>query len=64
MGQQLQSAEHIMSLINSSKKNAVFYAMIVLGAIMFALGLSPAPNIMPPPIVTGIGFWVLAWGMK
>ncbi|MEH6409129.1 MAG: hypothetical protein V7741_01285 [Hyphomonas sp.] len=53
-----------MSLINSNKKNAVFYSMIVLGTIMIALGLMPAPNIVPPPIVTGIGFWVLAWGMK
>ncbi|MEE2878536.1 MAG: hypothetical protein VX593_05985 [Pseudomonadota bacterium] len=53
-----------MSLLNSRKKNTVFYAMIVLGAVMVALGLAPAPNIMPPPIVTGLGFWVLAWGIK
>lgn len=53
-----------MSLIKSSKKTTVFFAMIVLGAIMIVLGLMPAPNILPPPITTGIGFWVLAWGMK
>lgn len=53
-----------MSLIKSNKKNVVFYSMIVVGAIMVALGVAPAPNIMPPPIVTGFGFWILAWGMK
>ncbi|MEQ8557544.1 MAG: hypothetical protein RIB03_04430 [Henriciella sp.] len=51
-------------LINARKKSVVFYAMILLGAIMIALGVAPAPNILPPPIVTGLGFWVLAWGVK
>ena len=53
-----------MSLINSKKKNIVFYAMVVLGAVMVALGFLAGPKILPPPIVTGLGFWVLAWGMK
>lgn len=53
-----------MTAINSNKKNVVVYSMIILGGVMIALGLAPAPHVMPPPIVTGLGFWILAWGIK
>lgn len=53
-----------MSLIASKKKNAVFLSMLVLGAVMVALGLYPFPHVALPPIFTGVGFLVLAWGMK
>ena len=51
-------------MISQQKKQVVFWAMVILGAVMIALGVAPAPNLVPPPIVTGIGFWVLAWGMR
>jgi hypothetical protein len=38
--------------------------MIAPGAIMIVLGVAPAPDIVPPLILAGIGFWLLAWGMK
>ncbi|MFC6197589.1 hypothetical protein [Ponticaulis profundi] len=53
-----------MSLINSRKKNTLFYIMLVLGVAMIAIGLAPIPNIMFPPVLTGLGFLALAWGLK
>ena len=53
-----------MSLITTKKKNTVFLSMIVLGAIMIALGLQSFPHVGLPPVCTGIGFLILAWGMK
>ena len=38
--------------------------MITLGIVMIALGLRPLPNVMLPPLITGIGFLVIAWGIK
>ena len=38
--------------------------MLVLGAIMIALGLQAFPHVGLPPVCTGIGFLILAWGMK
>ena len=53
-----------MQLIESKKKKAVMYTVGVLGIVMIALGLAPMPNVMLPPLVTGIGFLALAWGMR
>lgn len=53
-----------MSLISNKKRNTVFFGLIVLGIVMVVLGLLPFPNIMLPPVITGIGFWLLAWGVK
>jgi len=35
--------------------------LILLGVIMIVLGLNTGPKILIPPIVTGIGFMVIAW---
>jgi len=35
--------------------------MIVLGVIIIILGFYSAPKILLPPIITGIGFMVIAW---
>lgn len=53
-----------MSLIASRKKKTVMSIMAVLGVVMIVLGLVPFPHLMFPPIITGIGFLTLAWGMK
>lgn len=42
----------------------VIWAMLVLGMAMIALGFMAGPKIIIPPIVTGIGFFVIAWGLK
>lgn len=36
------------------------YILIVLGAILGYLGGFHAPKLLLPPIITGIGFWVVA----
>lgn len=51
-------------MIKSSKTNTVFWAMIILGLLMIGLGAFAGPQVMLPPIVTGVGFLVLAWGIK
>jgi len=47
------------------EKNSVlllaFWILIILGLIMVYLGGFYAPKVMLPPIVTGIGFFVIAW---
>tara|TARA_Y100000052_G_scaffold26925_1_gene33020 strand:+ start:7531 stop:7692 length:162 start_codon:yes stop_codon:yes gene_type:complete len=53
-----------MSLIASRKKKTVTSTMAVLGIVMVVLGLLPFPNLSFPPMITGIGFLTLAWGMK
>lgn len=35
--------------------------LILLGVIMIVLGINTGPKILIPPIVTGIGFMVIAW---
>jgi len=35
--------------------------LIVLGIAMIALGAVAGPKIILPPIITGIGFFVIAW---
>lgn len=53
-----------MSLIASSKKKTVMLTMAGLGIAMIAIGLVPLPHISLPPILTGVGFLTLAWGMN
>ena len=53
-----------MQLFECKKKKAVMYTTGVLGIVMAVLGLAPAPHISLPPLVTGLGFLTLAWGMK
>ncbi len=36
-------------------------ALIILGIVMIYLGASTGPKIIFPPIITGIGFFVIAW---
>jgi hypothetical protein len=35
--------------------------MIILGVAMIVLGTNSGPKVLIPPIVTGIGFMVIAW---
>ncbi|HLT72487.1 MAG TPA: hypothetical protein VKZ75_07525 [Cyclobacteriaceae bacterium] len=37
------------------------WMMVILGLVMVYLGGLHGPNVMWPPIVTGIGFFVIAW---
>ena len=51
--------------INNVEKNNVLllglWMMVILGLVMVYLGGLHGPNVMWPPIVTGIGFFVIAW---
>ncbi|WP_370478045.1 hypothetical protein [Tamlana flava] len=38
--------------------------LIVLGIFMIYLGGFYAPKIMLPPIITGIGFFLIAWALN
>jgi len=35
--------------------------LILLGLIMIYIGGFHAPKVMLPPIITGIGFFIIAW---
>ena len=35
--------------------------LIILGITMIVLGINSGPKILIPPIVTGIGFMIIAW---
>ncbi|HEY8510847.1 MAG TPA: hypothetical protein VIL31_02740 [Cyclobacteriaceae bacterium] len=37
------------------------WVLVVLGLVMIYLGAVYPPKVMFPPIVTGIGFFVIAW---
>ena len=39
-------------------------ALFILGVIMIYLGGFYAPKVILPPIITGVGFFVLAWALK
>jgi len=41
--------------------NAASILLIILGIIMIYIGGFYAPKIMLPPIITGIGFFIIAW---
>ena len=54
----------IINVIQMEKNKALTYSsylMIILAIVMIYLGAFFTPNILYPPIVTGIGFLVLAW---
>ncbi|WP_456424154.1 hypothetical protein [Lutibacter sp.] len=38
--------------------------LIVLGLAMIYIGGFYAPKIMLPPIITGIGFFIIAWSLN
>jgi hypothetical protein len=42
--------------------NLSVWILVILGLIMIYLGAIYPPKVMFPPIVTGIGFFVIAWG--
>jgi hypothetical protein len=35
--------------------------LVLLGMVIIYLGAFKAPQIMLPPVITGIGFFVIAW---
>jgi hypothetical protein len=35
--------------------------LIILGIVMIYIGGFYAPKVMLPPIITGIGFFIIAW---
>lgn len=35
--------------------------LVLLGVIMIVLGINAGPKVLIPPIVTGIGFMIIAW---
>jgi len=39
------------------------WTLVVLGLVMIYLGGFHAPQVMLPPIVTGVGFLVIAWAL-
>ena len=38
--------------------------LIILGIVMIYIGGFYAPKVMLPPIITGIGFFIIAWVMN
>jgi hypothetical protein len=50
-----------------NKKNVLTgssIALFLLGIVMIYIGGFYAPKVMLPPIITGIGFFVIAWALK
>lgn len=48
-----------------NKKQALTIAsvlLILLGVLMIYLGFYSAPKTLWPPVITGIGFFIIAWG--
>ncbi|MEP6844961.1 MAG: hypothetical protein ABI861_03130 [Panacibacter sp.] len=46
------------------KRNGLIAAaviLIILGIVMIYLGAFHAPKLLLPPVITGIGFFVIAW---
>ncbi len=39
-------------------------ALFLLGIAMIYIGGFYAPEVMLPPIITGVGFFILAWVLK
>lgn len=37
--------------------------LIVLGVVMIYIGGFYAPKVILPPIITGIGFFIIAWSL-
>ncbi len=38
--------------------------LIILGIVMIYIGGFYTPKIMLPPIITGIGFFIIAWSLN
>jgi len=38
--------------------------LIILGIAMIYIGGFYAPKVMLPPIITGVGFFIIAWAMN
>ncbi len=38
--------------------------LIILGITMIYIGGFYAPKVMLPPIITGVGFFIIAWAMN
>ena len=46
------------------KRNGLIIAavlLVILGIVMIYLGAFFGPKILLPPIITGIGFFIIAW---
>ena len=39
-------------------------ALFLLGIVMIYIGGFYAPKVMLPPIITGVGFFIIAWVLK
>jgi hypothetical protein len=39
-------------------------ALFLLGIVMIYIGGFYAPQVLLPPIITGVGFFILAWALK
>ena len=39
-------------------------ALFLLGATMIYIGGVHAPEVILPPVITGVGFFILAWALK
>jgi hypothetical protein len=48
----------------NSVLNLVAIILVVLGVVMIYIGGFYGPQIMLPPIITGVGFFAIAWALK
>ncbi len=39
-------------------------ALFLLGVVMIYIGGFYAPKVMLPPIITGVGFFIITWALK
>lgn len=44
--------------------NTAVFLLVVLGILMIYFGGFHAPKVMIPPILTGLGFFIIAWAFK
>lgn len=47
--------------MTDSKKKVLAIGMALLGIAMIVFGAVIAPKLMIPPIITGVGFLLIAW---
>lgn len=48
------------------KRNSLMIAailLVILGIVMIYLGGFSGPKLLLPPVITGIGFFVIAWAL-
>jgi hypothetical protein len=48
-------------MTNSKLINICALALVILGIAMIYIGGFYAPKVMLPPIITGLGFFIIAW---